>query len=526
VAACRVAACRVAACLVAACLVAACGDRDGRSSRTLVVAQASAVQGLDPAQMTDAESIDLLEQIFEHLVRYAPDSMKVEPDLATGWERQADGRTWRFFLRKGVTFHDGTAFNADAVVYSFMRQRQSGRTAGGQVKFPYVNSYRNIVAIEKESPYVVRIVTDRPFAPLLASLAMFPVSIVSPKAFRAAEKGAPLRPVGTGPYQFVSRDEKTGRIILEANPRYWGPKPGVDRVVFVRITNAAQRLSALQSGLVHIARNLPPEMLQLVRLHPDLRLVEMPAINVVYLAMNTENRPFHDPRVRQAVNHAIRKEPIIGLVYQDMAKPAIGPLPPSMTPYYTANVRRYEYDPKRARRLLKEAGYDPAMRPKFLVMDTPRQYLPRPQLAARMIVRDLEAIGMRVDLQVLPFSEQKRQLGLGLHHLGLIGWTGDNGDPDNFLYTLLDSDNAVYGNSLNFAFYKEYSFHKLVLAGRESLNQAERVKYYHEALKIVAKTCPWVPLAHAKVAVALRREVRGFRVHPTAVLYLRPVSLR
>jgi len=505
---------------------AACSPSENSASKTLVVALASAPQQLDPAQTTDAESADLLEQIFEHLVAYAPHTTKVVPSLATRWERQADGRTWRFFLRKGVQFHDGTPLNAEAVVYSFKRQRRNVRLPSGALRFPYESSYRNIVDIQAESSHVVRIVTDRPFAPLLASLAMFPVSIVSPKAFRAAEKGKPLRPAGTGPFEFVSRDKKTGRVILKAFPHYWGPKPGVDRVVFERIRNARQRLRALESGLVHIARNLPPEAQQLVRLHPDLRLAEMPAFNVVYVAMNTENRPFHDPRVRQAVNYAVRKEPILGLVYQGTARPAVGPLPPSMTPYYTDKVKRYDYNPKLARRLLAEAGYDKALRPKFYVMKEPRPYLPRPVLAARMIARDLAAVGMNVDLRVVPFAEEKRAMGLGKHHLALIGWSGDNGDPDNFLYTLLDADNAVPGNALNFAFYKEYRFHKLVLAARESLDEAERVRDYHKAQQIVAETCPWVPLAHAKVIVALRREVRNFQINPTAILNLGPVSLR
>jgi len=324
----------------------------------------------------------------------------------------------------------------------------------------------------------------------------------------------------------VSKDDRSGRILLEANTDYWGPKPGVDRLLFVYIPNPAQRLSALQSGLVHIARNLPPEMLQLVRLHPDLRLVKMPANNVMYLAMNTDRPPFHDPRVRQAVNYAVRKDRILGLVYQGLASVAVGPLPPSMTPYYTSDVKRYEYDPSRARRLLLEAGYDSTARPKLLVMDAPRSYLPQPRLAARMIARDLEEIGMPVEVKVLPFSEQKRQMGLGYHDLGLIGWIGDNGDPDNFLYTLLGADNAVPGTAFNFAFYKEYSFHKLVVSARESMDQGERVRAYHEAQKIVAHTAPWVPLAHATVGVALRREVQGFRVHPTAVLYLHQVTLR
>lgn len=512
--------------LTVVCSGGGCGAGDHGTPKTLVVALASSPQGLDPAQITDAESADLLEQIFEHLVAYAPHTTRVVPSLATRWERQADGRTWRFFLRKGVVFHDGTPFNADAVVYSFKRQRRNVRLPSGALRFPYQSSYRNIVDIQKESDHVVRIITDHPFAPLLASLAMFPVSIVSSTAFRAAEKGKPLRPAGTGPFEFVSWDRKTGRVILRAFPRYWGKKPGVDRVVFERIQNARQRLRALESGLVHIARNLPPEAQQLVRLHPDLRLAEMPAFNVVYVAMNTENRPFHDPRVRQAVNYAVRKEPILGLVYQGTARPAVGPIPPVMTPYYTDKVKHYDYNPKLAHRLLEQAGYDWSFHPTFYVMKEPRPYLPRPVLAARIIARDLAAVGMKVDLRVRTFSEQKRAMGLGKHHLALIGWSGDNGDPDNFLYTLLDADNAVLGNALNFAFYKEYRFHKLVLSARESLDEAERVRAYRKAQQIVAETCPWVPLVHAKVIVALRREVRHFQVNPTALLNLGPVSLR
>jgi len=506
--------------------VAQCGRRRSKAPKTLVIGQANALVRLDPATVTDNESIDVLEQIFEHLVRYAPNSMEIRPALATRWERQADGRTWRFFLRKDVKFHDGTPFDADAVVFSLMRQQRDVRTPGGGLKFPYWNSYyRNIVSIKKESRYVVRITTDRPFGPLLASLAMFPVSIVSPKAFRKVKPGKEARPMGTGPFMFVSWDVRSGRIELKANRRYWGPKAKVDRIVFVRISDARQRLRALQSGLVHIARNLPPEFLQLVRLHPDLLLTEMPANNVVYVAMNNDKRPFHDRRVRQAVNFAIRKQALIGLAFQGMAEPAIGPLPPIMVPFYTADVMRYDHDVERARRLLKEANYDPKVRPKFLVMDSPRAYLPRPILAAQMIARDLEAIGMKVDLQIMPFAQQKRLLQQGQHHLALHGWSGDNGDPDNFLYNLLDSTNAVFGK-LNYAYYREYSFHKLVVAARESSDQKERIGLYKKAQQIVVRTAPWAPLAHAKVVIALRREVRGFLAHPSSILDLSTVALK
>jgi peptide/nickel transport system substrate-binding protein len=130
-----------------------------------------------------------------------------------------------------------------------------------------------------------------------------------------------------------------------------------------------------------------------------------------------------------------------------------------------------------------------------------------------------------VDLQIMPFTEQKRLLQQGQHHLALHGWSGDNGDPDNFLYNLLDSSNAVFGK-LNYAYYREYSFHKLVVAGRESSDQQERIGIYKKAQQIAVRTAPWAPLAHAKLVIALRREVGGFRAHPSSILDLRTVSLK
>lgn len=519
--------------LVVTMVLCGCGERGTRSKKTLVIAHANPASGLDPATVTDSESIDVTEQIFEHLVRYAPESTRIEPALATRWELQTDGRTWRFFLRKGVRFHDGTPMNAAAVVYSFLRQDKDARTRKGRLKYPYWNAYfGNIDSVKRESDYVVRIVTKDPFAPLLASLAMFPVSIVSPKAFRAAAQGRPLRPVGTGPFKFVHRETRGDRITLEANTAYWGPKPKIHRLVFRCIPDSRQRLRALQSGLVQVARNLQPELLQLVRLHPRLRIAEMPANNVVFLAMNTAKWPFSDKRIRQAVNHAIRKDRIIGLVYQGLAKPAIGPLPPIMARFFTDKVRRYPHNLKQAEKLLQEAGYgNPRLgypagyRPKFLVMNSPRPYLPQPIVAALMIKRDLAAVGMQVDLQPLPFQEEKRLVSQGKHDLAIHGWSGDNGDPDNFLFGLLHGRNAVQGKALNFAYYNEHAFNEAVLEARKTTNVKERIRLYKKAQQIVAETAPWVPLVHAKVVIALRREVRGFRIHPSSFLDLRSVSL-
>jgi peptide/nickel transport system substrate-binding protein len=505
-------------------LVPACGPNPGGDAQTLTVGRAGDSINLDPARITDTESAEVCEQIYEHLVRYRPGSTEVEPALATSWEVADAGRAWTFHLRRGVRFHDGTPLDADAVVFSFDRQRDLAHPYHEPDFVYWENTFRNMQRIEKLDDLTVRILIDRPYAPFLANLAMFPASIVSPHAVRRYGHDFGRHPTGTGPYRFVEWVPGE-RIALEPNPEYWdGGPPRIARLVFRAIPGERERLVALESGAVDVAYELAPKDIGFVRLHPDLRLSRVAANTVAFVAMNTQHPPFDDVRVRRAVNHAINKNLLVKLLYQSEAIPALGPLPPTMWGYDPA-LPQYPYDPERARQLLREAGVSTSKkRPRFFVMSAPRPYIPAPEQVARVIARNLHGVGLDVELTVLPLDRHLEATAAGEHDLCIRGWTGDNGDPDNFLYTLLDRDAARAPRGNNVAFYQNAEVHGLLTWAQESSDRAEREQLYRKAQRIIANDAPWVPLAHAEVLVASRAAVRGLALHPTGIVYYRGAS--
>ena len=487
----------------------------------VLVGRASDALALDPARIGDAESAEVTEQIFDHLVRYRPGSAEIEPSLAESWTQSGDGRSWTFKLRRNVRFHDGTPFDADSVVFSFDRQRDPHHPFH-QADFSYwENNFRYIQAVEALDSSTVRITIERPYAPFLSNLAMFPVSIVSPAAVRKWGAEFARHPVGTGPFRFVEWSPGE-RIMLAANPNYWGGAPKIQHLVFVAIRDARQRLVALEGGAIDVAETLSPEDLQFVALHPELTLLREAANNVGYLAMNTTHPPFDDVRVRRAVNYAINKNAIVKLIYQGLAQPATTPVPAAMWGHVDEPL--YHYDRAMAMKLLAEAHYKrPARRPKLYVMDTPRDYMPAPETVARIIQHNLRDVGMDVEIVVNDFNTQVRLTQNGVHDLCLLGWTADTIDPDNFLYVLFDPENAEPGTARNLAFLKNGELHGLLSWAQESSDRGERERFYKKAQDLIAREAPWVPLAHSEAVVAARASLGGLRVHPAGTLYFQPV---
>jgi peptide/nickel transport system substrate-binding protein len=491
---------------------------------TVLVGRASDVIGLDPARVTDSDSSEVVEQIYDHLVRYRADSTELEPGLAVSWEVSENGRSWTFNLRPNVKFHDGTPFNADAVVFSFDRQRDPHHPSH-QPDFTYwENTFRNIQSVEKIDELKVRITIERSYAPFLANLAMFPVSIVSPTAVRKWGPEFHRHPVGTGPFKFVEWSQGE-RVTLQANPLYWDGPPKIEHLVFVTIRDARQRLVALEGGAIDVAESLSPEDLQFVALHPELELHRVSGNNVAYLAMNTTKPPFDDVRVRRAVNFAVNKNAIVKLLYQGLAQPATTPVPPSLWSHIDEPL--YRYDKEEAIRLLAEAKYVPGpRRPKLFVSDTPRPYMPAPETVARIIQHNLHDVGLDVDVVTNDFNSQVRLTQEGKHDLCLLGWSADNGDPDNFLYVLFDPENAEPGSARNLAFFKNAELHGILSWAQETTDRADRERFYKRAQDLIAKEAPWVPLAHAEVVVASRSSLSGVVVHPSSSIYFHKVSRR
>ena len=488
-----------------------------RDPGTLIVGRVADAITLDPARVTDNESVEVCEQIYDTLLEYHPGSDTIEPGLATDWRVSEDGTVWTLDIRRGVTFHDGTPLDAHAVVFSLERQRDPNHPHHHEDFAYWQNSYRNIEKVEATDDFTVQITIERRYAPFEATLAMFPVAIVSPTA--VAERGDEYGnvPVGTGPFRFTSWD--AGRIVLERNDDYWGGAPTVERLVFQAIPDGRQRLVALESGAIDIAYSIPPEELQFVELHPQLTLYRRPANNVAYMAMNTQKPPFDDVRVRRAANYALNKEPIVKLIYQGMAIPADGPLPPSQWGYHRIKSR-YSYDPDRARELLAEAAadgvFDPGVRYRLYVPSTPRPYLPDPVGVARVIRANLADVGIDTELVIQEFREHRRDLQFGNHELALFGWVGDNGDPDNFLYVLFDRENTTPGLARNVAFFRDPEVHGLLVLGQESADREQREQIYARVQELIGQQAPWVPIAHSRVVVAARSDVGGILLSPTS----------
>ena len=491
---------------------------------SLLVGRAADAIGLDPARVTDAESVEVSEQIFEHLVRLDRRG-DIEPALAERWDSLADGKEWIFHLRKGVRFHDGNPVDADAVVFSFERQRDTKHPFHCS-DFEFESLFNNIVRIEKVGPLDVRILIEEPYAPFLANLATFPMSIVSPRSVEQWGNDFRSHPVGSGPFRFVEWAPGE-RITLEANPDYWGGAPRLQHIAFVPVPNPRQRLVSLEGGAIDVAENLAPQDLQFLALHPDLRTERVPGHNVGYLAMNTQRPPFDDVRVRRAIAAGINKEAIVKLVYQGLGVEATGPLAPSMWGH--VDLPPVPYNPTEARRLLAEAGWKGTgpggKKPRLFVPSTPRTYLPSPERVAQMIAQNLHDVGMDVDVVALDMPEHLRATAAGEHDLCLIGWTGDNGDPDNFLYTLFHSDNTQPGIARNLAFLKDRELDGILRWAQESPDKAQRLQLYERAQRIIADRVPWVPLAHSQLVVARRRTVHGLWLPPTSTLYFHHVAV-
>ncbi len=492
-----------------------------RDPGTLVVGRPRDAQSLDPARVSDNESVEVCEQIYDTLLTYNTTTRRIQAGLAESWRMSSDGTQWTFRLRDGVRFHDGTPLDADAVVFSLERQRDPGhpfhipdRTS---LDFVYwQTSYRNVRKVEAIDRLTVRVTIDALYAPFEANMAMFPVAIVSPKAVARSGADYYRHPVGTGPFRFVSW--QSGRIVLERNPDYWGAPPAIDRLVFRAMPDARQRLIELESAALDVAYSIPPDKLQFVELLPDLVVHQQSALAVAYLAMNTAHPPFDDVRVRRAVNHAVNRDPIVKLAYQGLASPATGPLPPEQWGYHRAEIT-YPYDPERARELLAEATaagrFDPLRVYRLYAPASPRPYLPEPEVIARVLKANLAAVGVKTELVVQNKEKHDVSVERGDHDLCLYGWVGDNGDPDNFLYTLFDESNTRPGLAQNLAFFRDAELHQLLVGAQRIVARSRREELYRRAQERIAAQAPWVPLAHSRVAVAARVNVDGITINPT-----------
>ena len=408
---------------------------------------------LDPADVTDSESIARTDSIFEGLVEFKSGSTEIQPCLATSWVTSTDKKNITFTLRQGVKFHDGTDFNADAVVFSIERQYNTSHPYHQYGQWEYWNfMFSDVKKIEKIDTYTVNIVLEKPNAAMMTSLAMFTVAIVSPSNAETWKEDAFKHPVGTGPFKFVEW-VKDDHITVEANKGYWRGVPKLDKIIFRVITDPSARLLALQTGEIQGMEYPDPASLDSIKADNDLQLLTAPGMNIGYLAINNGYgyydtnhngihdldeawvktpgyfEPFTNKLVRQAINYAINKTSIVENIYKGTAIVAKNGMPPFMLGYNN-DIVDYPYDPDKARDLLAEAGYPNGFNTTFWVMPVSRPYMFDPAKIGEAIQGYLEAVNIHVEIYQIDWSTYLAKTQAGEHPMCLLGWTGDNGDPD------------------------------------------------------------------------------------------------
>ncbi|MEQ6388751.1 ABC transporter substrate-binding protein [Bacillaceae bacterium S4-13-58] len=489
------------------------GSIDGEDSSTkrLVFGRGADSVSLDPSKVTDGESIYVTNQIYDTLVRYKEENTEVVPALATEWNTSDDGTEWTFKLREGVKFHDGTDFNAEAVVFNFERWTTSSEF----IYYGYMfgaseDNMKGIIdSVEAVGDYEVKFTLSEPNAPFLFTLAMPPFAIASPTA---VGDNYGDEPVGTGPFKFVSWS-KDDKIVVEKNPEYFGDAAKVDEVIFRVIPDNGARFMELQAGSIDLMVGLNPQDLSTLEEDENLQVIRRPSMNVAYMAMNNDKEKLSDKRVRQAINLAIDKGKLLTL-YEGIGKAAKNPMPPSLWGY-NDEIEDYGYDVEEAKRLLAEAGYGDGMTLTLYSMSNPRPYMPQPKLLAQAIQQMLKDVNITVEIVENDWDTQLTATQNGDHELGFMGWIGDNGDPDNFLYVLLDKDNAKKGSAGNIAFYKNDEVHELLKKAQTEMDQDVRTEYYMEAQKIIHEDAPWVPIAHTTPPLGASKKIKDYIPHAT-----------
>ena len=491
---------------------------------TLIFGRGGDSVGLDPALEEDGESFKVCDNIYDTLVQYKDESTELEAGLATNWESSEDGLIWTFHLRKGVIFHDGTPFNAEAVLFSLNRQHDDTHPfhkIGGSYIYWIATGLSEIVdKIIAVDDFTIQIHLKTAYAPFIYTIAITPFSIVSPTAVKKWGNEFSNNPVGTGPFKFVQWD-RNDKIVLEANDTYWGGPPMLDRVILRSIPDNSVRLIELQQGSIHAMEFPNPDDLQQIRDDETLELLSQPGMSIGYLAMNMDKPPFDNLKVRLAINHAINKPAIIEHLYQGLGIPAKNPIPPTLWSY-DDTIEDYAYDPKLAKKLLTEAGYPDGFETTLWALPVPRPYIPDGRALAEVLQSELRNVGIETKVVTFDWGTYLEKTKNGEHDIAMLGWSADLGDPDNFLYFLLSKSSAEKPAG-NIAFYRSDEMQSVLEQARATSDREKRVSLYQEAQQIFHKDVPWVPLAHAKQILVINKKIKNLKLQPLNWKYFRQI---
>lgn len=454
--------------------------------------------------------------VFDRLVEHN-EKLEIVPGLAESWEPNADGSVWTFRLRKGVKFHDGTPFNAEAVKFNVER------ALNPELKLPAGNfSWTGVDKVEIVDENTVRITCKGPNAALLNNIADSGLgAIQSPTTVKGSPDGR-FNPVGTGPFKFV-KWTPGDELVLEANPEYWGGRPYLDKIVIKPVPDSAARVAMLEKGEVQLITQTPLQQITRLKGIKDIAIDMPESTSWTYISLNNQKAPFDDLTVRQAINYAVDKKKILDTILFGVGRVADSPLG-SAYPVHAASPA-YEYDSKKAKALLAEAGWK-AGSDGILTKDGKRfavtLLMPIGRFAAgQEIAEAVQAYLKDVGIEVKVVSQEWATYSASIRKpfeqfefdMVMAGW--GTADPDTGMRYALHSASAPPKGG-NFAFYKNTRVDELIDQGVKTTDVSGRKAAYKEAQELVMKDAAWLFMLERREAVSRRAVLNDVKPVPSS----------
>ena len=481
------------------------GQQAAKYGGTIKIGLLADIATLYPWKMTDVETFSVMQGAYEPLIRLKKASADIEPCLAVKWIPSSDYLMWTFNLRKNVKFHDGTPFTADSVIETFAQH----------TVFPG--------KIKKIDDYTIVFNLDKPDAAFALSLSVENYGIVGTQAIKCfKEKCAKPPVIGTGPFIF-ERWIPGKEIAFRANENYWGGKPYLNQVIFIPFPNNTELMQALKNQTIHLTSAILPDNITAIRDIPYLIFQARPALSLGYVGMNSQKPPFNNSKVRIAISYAINRKEWVAKYFLNGQAGIIAKscLPPTMFGY-NKDLPEREYNPAKAKALLKEAGFPDGFETTLLLPYSARLYLPYPVQMGEDVKNNLAAIGIRVRILPIPGREEFRKATTeGKFDMLLFGWVADTIDPNDFLTALLSTQSIGTTNRVRWS----NDYFDRFLQNARSENISARVETYKKAQEVFYKEMPLVPLVNALQLSAWNQKVKGYTLHTTSRLYLHDVWL-
>ena len=497
------------------------------AKKTFVYCSEGSPSTFNPQLAMDGTSFNASSRtVYNRLVEFKRGTTHIVPGLATSWSYDPAKMTWTFNLRRDVKWHSNKwhkpsrTFNADDVLFSFNRQRLKKHpwhaVSGGRYEYFEAMEMSQIIGnIVKVNDYQVKFVLTRNYTPFLADMAMDFASILSKEyadrmlAAKTPEK-LDRHPIGTGPFVF-SKYVKDSQVRFTAHRQHFGDKSPLDQLIFSITVDNNVRFQKLKTRECHLIAYPAVQDLAAIKKDRKLRLIEKEGLNVAYLAFNVKKKPFDNVLVRRAMHHAMNRAHYIKTVYKGTAVVAKNPMPPAVMGY-NDQIKDYDYNPKLARQLLKQAGYPKGFSAELWTLPVQRPYMPDGKKMGVLMQADLAAIGIKIKLVTYDWPTYLSKSKNGEHQLLQLGWSGDNGDPDNFLRVLLSC--SAVDSGANRANWCNKKFSELVTKASQTADLKKRTAYYLEAQRIFKEEAPWITIAHAKIFRGMDKRVKDFRIDP------------